>query len=130
MERTIWRGQSATLTIGQIQAATTANKHISKYVFHSAYTGLTGVGELAASSTTVHANTSVNSEKKYPITSYLLYKHNFVGTSTVATSNKVDNTLIVHEPLDEKSLASIAPVNIRPLAIPCLLAEKKSALSA
>ena len=109
MERTIWRGQSATLTIGQIQAATTANKHISKYVFHSAYTGLTGVGELAASSTTVHANTSVNSEKKYPITSYLLYKHNFVGTSTVATSNKVDNTLIVHEPLDATSLVKIEP---------------------
>ena len=36
---TIWRGQSANLTIGQIQNATKA--HISKYVFYSAYTGLT-----------------------------------------------------------------------------------------
>ena len=108
-DKIIWRGQSANLTIGQIQTATTP--HISKYVFYSTYTGLTGVGELAASSTTVHANTSVNSEKKYPITSYLLYKHNFAGSSTVATSNKVDNTLTVHEPLDETSLQKIAPVN-------------------
>lgn len=110
MERTIWRGQSATLTIGTLQPATLANNHISKYVFHSASTGLTGVGELAASSTTVHANTSVNSEKKYTITSYLLYKHNFAGGSTVATSNRVDNTLTVHEPLDAQSLTKIEPI--------------------
>ena len=109
MERTIWRGQSATLTIGQIQDATTANKHISKYVFYSANTGLTGVGELTGASTVVHANTSVNSEKKYPITSYLLYSHKFAGGTAYATSNKVDNTLIVHEPLDATSLTNIAP---------------------
>ena len=109
MERTIWRGQSATLTIGTLQEATLANKHISKYVFHSAYTGLTGVGQLANASTVVHANTSVNSEKKYPITSYLLYKHIFAGGTAYATSNKVDNTLIVHEPLDETSLVKIEP---------------------
>ena len=109
MERTIWRGQSATLTIGTLQDATLANKHISKYVFHSANTGLTGVGQLSNESTTVHANTSVNSEKKYPITSYLLYKHIFAGGTAYATSNKVDNTLIVHEPLDETSLVKIEP---------------------
>ena len=109
MEKTIWRGQSANLTIGQIQATTTANKHISKYVFYSANTGLTGVGELTGASTVVHANTSVNSEKKYPITSYLLYSHKFAGGTAYATSNKVDNTLIVHEPLDATSLTNIAP---------------------
>ena len=109
MEKTIWRGQSANLTIGQIQDATIANKHISKYVFYSANTGLTGVGELTGASTVVHANTSVNSEKKYPITSYLLYSHKFAGGTAYATSNKVDNTLIVHEPLDATSLTNIAP---------------------
>ena len=109
MERTIWRGQSATLTIGTLQEATLANKHISKYVFHSAYTGLTGVGQLANASTVVGANTSVNSEKKYTITSYLLYKHIFAGGTAYATSNKVDNTLIVHEPLDATSLVKIEP---------------------
>ena len=73
MARTIWRGQSATLTIGQIQNAT--KTHISKYVFYNNTSELTGIGQLANASTVVHANTSVNSEKKYPITSYLLYKH-------------------------------------------------------
>lgn len=107
MAKIIWRGQSANLTIGQIQTATT--NHISKYVFYSAYTGLTGVGELTALSTTVHANTSVNSEKKYPITSYLLYSHKFAGGTAFATSNKVDNVLTVHEPLDETSLVKIEP---------------------
>lgn len=111
MEKIIWRGQSATLTIGTLQDTTLANKHISKYVFHSAYTGLTGVGELAAASTTVHANTSVNSEKKYTITSYLLYSHKFSGGTAYATSNRVDNVLTVHEPLDETSLTKIEPVN-------------------
>ena len=105
----VWVGQDANLKIEQIQTATIANKHISKYVFHSAYTGLTGVGQLANASTVVHANTSVNSEKKYPITSYLLYKHIFAGGTAYATSNKVDNTLIVHEPLDETSLVKIEP---------------------
>lgn len=108
---TIWRGQSVTLTIGNIQDATTANKHISKYVFYSNNTDLTGVGELTNASTVVHANTSVNSEKKYPITSYLLYSHKFDGGTAYATSNKVDNTLIVHEPLDATSLKNIAIKN-------------------
>ena len=31
--KTIWVGQDANLRIEQIQAATTANKHIDKYVF-------------------------------------------------------------------------------------------------
>ena len=59
----VWVGQDANLRIEQIQPTTTASKHISKYVFYSAYAGLTGVGELTASSTTVHAQSSVGSEK-------------------------------------------------------------------
>lgn len=110
MQRTIWRGQSATLTIGQIQDATKANKHISKYVFYGSGE-LGGLSEYDTTSTSVEAQTSVNESKDYTITSYLLYKHNFAGSTTVATSNKVDNVLTVHEPLDETSLVKIAPVN-------------------
>ena len=108
MARTIWRGQSATLTIGQIQNATKA--HISKYVFYGS-AELGGLSEYDTASTSVEAQTSVNESKDYTITSYLLYKHNFAGSTTVATSNKVDNVLTVHEPLDETSLVKIEPVN-------------------
>ena len=110
MQKTIWRGQSANLTIGTIQPATIANKHISKYVFYGDVE-LGGLSEYDTASTSVVAQTSVNSEKNYTITSYLLYKHKFAGGTTYATSNKVDNTLTVHEPLDEQSLVKIEPVN-------------------
>ena len=109
--KTVWVGQDANLRIEQIQPTTTASKHISKYVFYSAYAGLTGVGELTASSTTVHAQSSVNSHKTYPITSYLLYSHKFVGGNTTATSNKVVTELTVRQPLDETSLRAVAPVH-------------------
>lgn len=105
----VWVGQTAGLKIEQIQTATTA--HISKYVFYSAYTGLTGVGEQTAASTTVNAKDPVNSEKKYPITSYLLYSHKFANsTTTFATSNKVVTELTVRQPLNETSLTAVAPV--------------------
>ena len=104
----IWRGQSANLTIGTIQPATIANKHISKYVFHGDVE-LGGLSEYDTASTSVVAQTPVNESKDYTITSYLRYKHNFAGSSTVATSNKVDNVLTVHEPLDETSLVRIEP---------------------
>ena len=110
--KTIWRGQSATLTIGTLQDATLANKHISKYVFWSNNTGdLAGLADYDTKSTTVEAQAQVNSSKDYTITSYLLYKHTFAGSSTTATSNKVDNVLTVHEPLDETSLVKIVPKN-------------------
>lgn len=105
----IWVGQDVNLRIEQIQTATTANNHISKYVFYSAYDGLTGVGELTASSTRVHAQSSVSSEKNYTITSYLLYSHKFAGGTAYATSNKVDNVLTVRQPLNETSLTAISP---------------------
>ena len=108
MQRTIWRGQSVTLTIGQIQNATKA--HISKYVFYGS-SELGGLSEYDTASTSVEAQSQVNSEKNYTITSYLLYRHNFAGSTTVATSNKVDNVLTVRQPLDEASLVKIAPVN-------------------
>ena len=101
---TIWRGQSANLTIGQIQNATKA--HISKYVFYGS-AELGGLSEYETASTRVEAQSQVNNEKDYTITSYLLYKHNFAGSTTVATSNKVDNVLTVQEPLDEQSLVKI-----------------------
>ena len=107
--KTVWVGQDSNLKIEQIQTATTP--HISKYVFYSAYAGLTGVGELTASSTTVHAQSPVNSHKTYPITSYLLYSHKFVGGNTTATSNKVVTELTVRQPLDETSLMAVAPVH-------------------
>ena len=103
----VWVGQTAGLRIDQIQPATEG--HISKYVFYSAYTGLTGVGELTAASTTVNAHDPVNSEKKYPITSYLLYSHKFANsTTTFATSNKVVTYLTVQQPLDETSLRAVS----------------------
>ena len=103
---TIWRGQSANLTIGQIQNATKA--HISKYVFYGS-AELGGLSEYDTASTRVEAQSQVNSEKDYTITSYLLYKHNFAGGSTTAISNKVDNVLNVRQPLDEASLVKIEP---------------------
>lgn len=108
MARIIWRGQSANLTIGQIQNTTKA--HISKYVFYGDVE-LGGLSEYDTASTRVEAQTPVNSEKNYTITSYLLYSHKFAGGTAYATSNKVDNVLTVHEPLDETSLVKIAPKN-------------------
>ena len=105
----IWRGQSANLTIGQIQNATTA--HISKYVFYSNTADLGGLSEYNTTSTRVEAQASVNGEKDYTITSYLLYSHKFAGGTAYATSNKVDNVLTVREPLDETSLVKIVPAN-------------------
>lgn len=108
--KTVWTGQTAGLKIEQIQTATTP--HISKYVFYSAYAGLTGVGELTAASTTVKAQSPVGEEKTYPITSYLLYSHKFAnGSTTFATSNKVVTELTVRQPLDETSLTAVAPVH-------------------
>ena len=104
---TIWRGQSATLTIGQIQTAT--KKHISKYVFYDSSNELAGTSEQNSYSTAIEAQYSVNSSKDYTITSYLLYSHKFAGGTVYATSNKVDNTLTVHEPLDATSLTKIEP---------------------
>lgn len=110
MAKTIWRGQFAELTIGSLQTATTNSKHIDKYVFYNNTSDLGGLSQLDKASTIVEAQASVNGEKNYVITSYLLYKHKFAGSTTIATSNKVDNTLTVHEPLDATSLVKIEPL--------------------
>lgn len=110
--KTIWRGQSVNLTIGQIQTATKA--HISKYVFYNNTDELGGLSEYNTTSTKVEAQTPVNESKDYTITSYLRYTHNFAGSTTVATSNKVDNVLTVHEPLDDTSLVKIEPKSTGP----------------
>ena len=110
MEKIIWRGQTAKLTIGSLQTTTTNSKHIGSYVFYSNTSDLAGLTELDTASTDVEAQASVNSEKKYVITSYLRYTHTFAGSTTKVTSNKVDNTLTVREPLDKTSLTKIEPL--------------------
>ena len=106
-DRTIWRGQSANFTIGSIQNATKG--HISKYVFSNNSADLSGTSAQNNASTTIEAQGSVDRTKDYTITSYLLYSHNFAGTTTTATSNKVNKVLTVKEPLDAISLLNLAP---------------------
>ena len=110
--KTMWRGQSATLTIGTIQDL--SREHISKYVFNvmngstSATGSFTGSGEGASNgraiSTLAHAAQG-NSYTDYTVNGYLMYKHNTYNTQTIATSNAVTNSLRVQEPLDTESLA-------------------------
>ena len=112
--KTMWRGQSATLTIGTIQDL--SRGHISKYVFNvmngstSANGSFTGSGEGASNnrsiSTLAHvASGNTTGYTDYTVKGYLKYTHNSYGsTTTVATSNTVDNSLRVQEPLDTESL--------------------------
>ncbi len=58
--------------------------------------------------TTITSNARVNKTKDYTITSYLIYTHKFGNGSTTAISNKVNNTITVHEPLNNQSLKSIS----------------------
>ena len=108
--KTIWRGSgSAKLTITQIQADTAKNGHISKYAFYCDTSDLTGnILDASTNTTTITGASRVNKSKDYTITSYLIYKHTFGNGSTTATSNKVNNTITVHEPLDNQSLNSIS----------------------
>lgn len=108
--KTIWRGSgSATLTITQIQTATANSKHISKYAFYCSSADLHGaIPDASTNTTSIGADARVNKYKDYTITSYLIYKHTFANGSTTATSNKVNSTITVHEPLDNQSLKSIS----------------------
>lgn len=109
--KTIWRGSgSANLTITQIQTDTAKNGHISKYAFYcNNASELTGaVTDSSTNTTTIIGDARVNKSKDYTITSYLIYSHKFGNGSTTATSNKVNNTITVHEPLDKQSLKSIS----------------------
>lgn len=106
--KTIWRGSgSATLTITQIQDATKA--HISSYAFYCNTSDLSGnITDASTNTTSITGAARVNKSKDYIITSYLIYSHKFGNGSTTATSNKVNNTITVHEPLNNESLNSIS----------------------
>lgn len=106
--KTIWRGSgSATLTITSIQDAT--KTHISSYAFYCNTSDLSGnITNASTNTTSITGNARVNKSKDYTITSYLIYSHKFGNGSTTATSNKVNNTITVHEPLDKQSLKSIS----------------------
>lgn len=108
--KTIWRGsESATLTITSIQTPTANNSHISSYAFYCDTSDLSGNTTNGKSyTTTITGNARVNKTKDYTITSYLIYSHKFGNGSTTATSNRVNNKITVHEPLNNQSLKSIS----------------------
>lgn len=121
--KTMWRGQSATLNIDNIQDL--SQGHISKYVFNvmngstSANESFTGSGEGTSNnraiSTSAHvAQGNNNGYTDYTVNGYLKYTHNSYGTTTVAISNTVTNSLQVKEPLDKESLTGfeIAPAEV------------------
>lgn len=121
--KTMWRGQSATLTIETIQDL--SRGHISKYVFDvlngntSANGSFTGSGEGASNnraiSTTAHvASGNTTGYTDYTVKGYLKYTHNAYGAETKATSNTVTNSLRVQEPLDTYSLSGFG---ISPTAV-------------
>ena len=108
--KTIWRGSgSAKLTITQIQTDTAKNGHISSYAFYCNSSDLHGATtDTSTNTTTITGQSRVNKTKDYTITSYLIYTHNFGNGSTTATSNRVNNTITVHEPLNKESLNRIS----------------------
>lgn len=121
--KTMWRGQSATLTIGTIQDL--SQEHISKYVFNvmngsaSANGSFTGSGEGASNNRAITTSTHVasgntNGYTDYTVNGYLKYKHYSYGVTTYATSNTVTNSLQVKEPLDKESLSGfeISPTEV------------------
>lgn len=108
--KTIWRGSgSATLTITQIQTDTAKNSHISSYAFYCSSADVSGnTTDTRTNTTSIRGEARINKSKDYTITSYLIYKHTFGNGSTTAISNKVNNTITVHEPLNSESLNSIS----------------------
>ena len=121
--KTMWRGQLATLDIGNIQ--TLSQAHISKYVFDVfngstlANTSFTGAGDGTNNSRSISTLSHVASGNTtgyidYTVKGYLKYTHNSYNTQTVATSNTVTNSLRVQEPLDKESLTGfgISPTEV------------------
>ena len=121
--KTMWRSQSATLDIGNIQ--TLSQAHINSYTFDVfngstlANTSFTGAGDgtnntrsISTSSHVASGNTTGYTD--YTVKGYLKYTHNSYGTKTVATSNTVTNSLRVQEPLDKESLSGfgISPTEV------------------
>lgn len=124
-DKTMWRGQSATLTIENLQTTTEASKHITSYTF-DVYNGSTsangsfpGSGEGTANgraiSTSAHvASGNTTGYTDYTVKGYLKYTHNAYGVETKATSNTVTKSLQVKEPLDKESLSvfGISPTEV------------------
>lgn len=122
-DKTMWRGQSTTLTIGTIQDLTA--KHIKSYTLDvlngstSANGSFSGAGDGTnngrAISTSAHvAQGNTTGYTDYTVKGYLKYTHNSYGTQTVATSNTVTKSLRVQEPLDTESLTgfTISPAEV------------------
>lgn len=115
-DKTMWRGQSTTLTIENLQ--TLSEAHINSYtldVFNgdtSANGSFTGAGDGTSNgraiSTSAHvAKGNTAGYTDYTVKGYLKYTHNAYGTQTKATSNVVTKSLQVQEPLDTESLSDI-----------------------
>ena len=122
-DKTMWRGQSATLTIENLQ--TLSEAHINSYTFDvmngstSANGSFSGSGDGTnngrAISTSAHvASGNITGYTDYTVKGYLKYTHNAYGAQTKATSNTVTKSLQVQEPLDKESLKgfSIEPTEI------------------
>lgn len=122
-DKTMWRGQSATLTIENLQ--TLSEAHINSYTF-DVFNGDTavngsfdgsgdGTSNGRAISTSAHvASGNTTGYTDYTVKGYLKYSHNVYGKQTKATSNTVTKSLQVKEPLDTESLSGfeISPTEV------------------
>lgn len=115
-DKTMWRGQSAKLTIETIQDLT--HGHIKSYTFDVynadtlSNTSFSGSGDDTANgrsiSTSAHVGSgNTNGYTDYTVKGYLKYKHTSYNTISYATSNVVTKSLRVKEPLDTESLSGI-----------------------
>lgn len=122
-DKTMWRGQSATLTIENLQ--TLSKAHIKSYTLDvvndstSANGSFTGAGDGTSNgraiSTSAHvAKGNTTGYTDYTVKGYLKYTHTSYNTQTTATSNTVTKSLRVQEPLDTASLAGfgISPTEV------------------
>lgn len=113
-DKTMWRGQSATLTIENLQ--TLSEAHIKSYTLdvvngstsvNGSFSGAgDGTSNGRAISTSVHvAKGNTTGYTDYTVKGYLRYTHNSYNATTYATSNVVTKSLQVQEPLDKESLS-------------------------
>ena len=121
--KTMWRGQSATLNIDNIQ--TLSEAHIKSYAFDvfngnaSANGSFNGSGDGTSNGRSISTSAHVASGNHagytdYTVKGYLKYKHSAYGKETTATSNTVTKSLRVQEPLDTESLTGfeISPTEV------------------
>ena len=122
-DKTMWRGQSATLTIENLQ--TLSKAHIKSYTLdvvngntsvNGSFSGAgDGTSNGRAISTSAHvAKGNTTGYTDYTVKGYLRYMHNSYGATTYATSNIVTKSLQVKEPLDKQSLSgfTISPTEV------------------